>query len=103
MIAAVSFWELVVAALHRSPAGLQIARDNVARWLAQGHSAPHRLAEWDALLADAQSGPAGMERLLAVLTGSDVRSERLRDFHPFAGVLTREERRQAKELCGFRH
>jgi hypothetical protein len=28
---------------------------------------------------------------------------RLKEFSPFAGVLTREERRQARELCGYRH
>jgi len=30
-------------------------------------------------------------------------SGRLRDFHPMAGILTREERREARELCGYRH
>jgi hypothetical protein len=30
-------------------------------------------------------------------------SGRLRDFHPMVGILTREERREARELCGYRH
>jgi len=28
---------------------------------------------------------------------------RMRDFHPFAGILSREQRRQAAELCAYRH
>lgn len=97
------YWQLVAEKLQRVPPLLQTARENIIRWRSQGQSAPHRLDEWDELLRDAQTNREGLNRLLAVLLGSDEHSERLREFNPFPGVLTREERRRARELCGYRH
>jgi hypothetical protein len=98
-----SLFELYAEKLAAHPELLSVARENCARWLRQGHSAPARLREWDELLAAAQEDASGMARLRAVLLGTDEVSARLRDFHPLAGILTREERRQARELCGYRH
>jgi len=67
---------------------------------------PQRAAappEWDDLPASAEQSEAGRQRLRVILAGSNEADARLRDFHPFAGILTREERRQARELCGYRH
>jgi hypothetical protein len=102
-VAVSSLWELLAEKLAAHPELLAVARENCARWLREGHSGAARLREWDALLADAQTSAAGFARLRAVLTGGDKRDARLRDFHPLAGILTREERRQARELCGYRH
>lgn len=99
----VSLWELLAAKLATHPELLQVARENCSRWLREGHSGASRLQEWDGILANAQQGKAGQDQLQAVLAGNDEHTARLRDFHPFAGILTREERRQAKELCGYRH
>jgi hypothetical protein len=71
--------------------------------LREGHSAPQRLRAWDEVLAAAEHGATGRERLQEILAGANAADERLREFHPFAGILTREERRQARELCGYRH
>ncbi len=98
-----SFWDLIAGKVRTSPVALDIARQNIVRWLAQGQSAPHRLVEWDTLLAAAQTDEAGLTRLLHTILSNDEQSQRLRDFHPFAGILTREERRRTKELCGYRH
>ena len=98
-----TFWELLAAKLGRQPELLAVARGNCARWLGEGHSAPQRLREWDALLARAEQSEAGRRRLREVLAGANEADARLREFHPFAGILTREERRQARELCGYRH
>jgi hypothetical protein len=98
-----SLWELLADKLTAHPELLRVARDNCSRWLRDGHSAAARLREWDALLAEAQTGAAGQAKLRAVLAGADEYSARLREFHPLAGILTREERRQARELCGYRH
>ena len=57
------------------------------------------LRQWDALLARAEA--VEFDRLREAMLGDA--SERLRDFHPMAGILTREERRAARELCGYRH
>ena len=98
-----SYWRILADKLQADPALLQIARDNIVRWTEQGHSAPHRLNEWDRLLRAAQEDVEGMRHLISVLLHPDATSQRLRDFSPFAGVLSREERRRARELCGFRH
>jgi len=98
-----SFWELLADKLARHPELLAVARANCARWLSEGHSAPQRLREWDDLLAAAGQNEAGRQRLRKILVDANDADARLRDFHPFAGILTREERRQARELCGYRH
>jgi hypothetical protein len=98
-----TFWELLAEKLARQPELLAVARGNCARWLGEGHSAPQRLRAWDELLAAAEQNEAGRRRLREVLAGANEADERLREFHPFAGILTREERRQARELCGYRH
>ena len=99
----ISLYEAFADKLSAHPEMLGVARDNCARWLREGHSAPHRLREWDALLAAAQMGAAGQARLREVLLGSNEADVRLREFHPLAGILTREERRNTRELCGYRH
>jgi hypothetical protein len=102
-VARTSLWELLAEKLAAHPELLAVARENCARWLREGHSGAARLQEWDALLAGAQASAEGFTRLRAVLIGTDESAARLRDFHPLAGILTREERRRAKELCGYRH
>ena len=97
------YWEIVANKLEREPALLEVVRQNIIRWQGQGHSAPQRLAEWEGLLAAAQRDAEGFQRLMQVLRGKDAQSVRLREFSPFAGILTREERRRARELCGYRH
>jgi len=101
--AAPSIWELLADKLARHPELLAVARANCARWLNEGHSAPQRLREWDEVLAAAGQSETGRQRLREILAGANEADARLRDFHPFAGILTREERRQARELCGYRH
>jgi hypothetical protein len=98
-----SYIELVAAKLAERPDLIAVARENCARWLAERHSAPDRLRAWDAILAAAEADAAGMARLQHALRSQDPSDARLRDFHPFAGILTREERRRARELCGYRH
>jgi hypothetical protein len=98
-----SLWTLFIEKLESHPELIEVARENCARWLREGHSGAAQLREWDALLAQAQSSAEGFLRLRTVLEGVDECSMRLREFHPLAGILTRDERRQAKELCGYRH
>lgn len=98
-----SYWQLVADKLQREPGLVRIARDNIVRWRSQGQTATHRLEQWERLLIDAQAGERGMLCLMNVLLGSEEENERLREFNPFPGILTREERRRARELCGYRH
>ena len=101
--AAPGYWQLVADKLQRAPELLQVARDNIVRWRAQGQTAPHRLEQWERILIDARSSENGLRRRMNVLLGTGEENQRLREFSPFPGILTREERRQARELCGYRH
>ena len=64
--------ELVADKLEQAdPAGraalLRVPLDNIDRWLAHGHSAPHRLEQWRAILVRAQAGSEGFRELLGLL------------------------------------
>jgi hypothetical protein len=80
---------------------LRIPLENIDRWLANGHTAPHRLEQWRGIILRAQQSGDGFEALLGLLRGPSEEAERLRDFAPFAGALTREERRQAVPRCAY--
>ncbi len=93
--------ELVADKLERDPALLRIPLENIDRWLANGHTAPHRLEQWREIILRAQESRAGLEALLHLLRAGDETSSRLRDFAPFAETLTREERRGAAPSCAY--
>jgi hypothetical protein len=80
---------------------LRIPLDNIDRWLANGHTAPHRLEQWRQILLRAQESPEGFQELLVLLRDCGENAQRLKDFAPFAGVLTRDERRQARSECAY--
>jgi len=80
---------------------LRIPLENIDRWLAHGHTAPHRLEQWRQILLGAQHSPAGFDGLLRLLRDPGDSSQRLRDFAPFAGVLTRQERQHATPECAY--
>ena len=78
---------------------LRIPLENIDRWLANGHTAPHRLEPWRQIVLCAQAAPEGFQELLRLLRDRSEQAQRLKDFAPFAGVLTRDERRQAAPEC----
>ena len=80
---------------------LQIPLDNIARWLAHGHTAPHRLKQWRQILICAETSSHGFSELLKLLRDKDEAAQRLRDFAPFAGVLDWEQRQQAIPECAY--
>ena len=93
--------ELVADKLEREPALLRIPLENIDRWLANGHTAPHRLEQWRQMILRARESEEGFAELLGVLRADDEASARLKDFAPFAGTLTREERRGAAPSCAY--
>ena len=80
---------------------LRIPLENIDRWLANGHTAPHRLEQWRLILLRAQQSPEGFQDLARLLRDTSDVAQRLKDFAPFAGMLTREERRQAAPECAY--
>ena len=93
--------ELVADKLELAPALLQVPLDNIDRWIANGHTAPHRLEEWRRIILRARESAEGFAALLALLRDSDPAHERLKEFEPFAGVLTAAERRGARPTCAY--
>jgi hypothetical protein len=98
--------ELVADKLERADSTvcatlLRIPLDNIERWLANGHTAPHRLEQWRQILLRAQQSPEGFQELLALLRDRSDVNVRLKDFAPFAGILSAAERRQAQPTCAY--
>jgi hypothetical protein len=91
--------ELAVPAARQTL--LRIPLDNIDRWLANGHTAPHRLEQWRQIILRAQASPAGFQDLLDLLRDGSEPAQRLKDFAPFAGVLTRQERHRATPECAY--
>lgn len=96
-------FRLIADKIARDPALLQVGLDNIARWIANGADQQHRLRQWEGLILAAKSSPAGMDALLAALREDSERAAHLREFAPFAGILSREEMREILIPCAFTH
>src|SRR6266478_2349453 len=95
--------DLVADKLELDPSLVRIPLENIDRWLANGHTAPHRLEQWRQIILRAQQSPEGFQELLALLRESRQETERLREFAPFAGVLTAAERLPFIRQCVYSH
>ena len=95
--------ELVADKIERDPSLLRIPLANIDRWLANGHTAPHRLEQWRQIILGAQESPAEFQQLLTLLREDNPATKRLREFAPFAGVLTARERRIVIRQCVYSH
>lgn len=93
--------DLAADKLEHDPTLLRIPLENIDRWLANGHTAPHRLEQWRQIIQRAQQAPEGFAELLALLRDRSEATERIREFAPFAGILTAAERRQAQPTCAY--
>lgn len=82
---------------------LRIPLENIDRWIANGHTAPHRLEQWRQIILRAQQSAEGFRELLALLRDRGPATERLREFAPFAGVLTAAERAVVIRQCAYSH
>lgn len=90
----------VAARLREEPALLQIARDNLGRWLRQNADAPALVRcyrEWEALL------DRPLEDLCQILETDSEEGRRLRQNSPFAGVLPPAEVWSLKAVIRQRH
>jgi len=82
---------------------LRIPLENIDRWLANGHTAPHRLEQWREILRRAMESAEGFQELLKVLRDPGEEAVHLRSFDPFPGVLTTLERRKILLQCAYAH
>ena len=95
--------ELVADKLERDHSLLRIPLENIERWLANGHTAPHRLEQWRQIVLGAQESEEGFQALLTLLRRNEAATERLKEFAPFAGVLTAKERQAFIRQCVYSH
>lgn len=95
--------DLVAEKLAREPWLLRVPLENIDRWLANGDNVPSRLEQWRQIILRAQASPEGFQELLALLQDRSEASERLREFAPFAGVLTAAERLPVIRQCVYSH
>ena len=84
-------FECIAGKIEREPGLLEIPLANIARWLAQGHSARERLEGWRDMIELACDSSEGLARLVALLREDSADVGEWKAFSPFAGVLTREE------------
>ena len=85
---ALKMMRLIVAKIDADPSLVQICVENMKRWKRQNDGyQPRCLDQWGELFA---SEP--WERLRERLLEQSDEGQRLRTSHPFAGVLTQEER-----------
>ncbi|MCI0535809.1 MAG: hypothetical protein L0Z50_11345 [Verrucomicrobiales bacterium] len=98
-----SLQDLVADKIENDSTLLRIPLDNIDRWIANGHTAPHRLEQWRQIIHRAQQSPEGLQELLTLLRDRSAATERLRDFAPFAGVLTAAERAVIIRQCAYSH
>ena len=82
---------------------LDWALDTLQKWTSQGEIPLLRAAEWRRIIEDAKLGNEGLKALVAILRDESEQGRRLKDFAPFAGVLSREERRAVFLKCAYDH
>jgi hypothetical protein len=98
-----NLYPLIADKVEHNPAAVNVALATLSKWEALGEAPSDRLATWRRILCDAKKGKVGMKRLLVVLRDESESNRRLLDFGPFAGVLTREERRKVFLKCAYDH
>ncbi len=94
---------LIADKIQADPTLLQTGLDNIDRWIANGSTQVHRLEEWRALILNARKSEEGLRHLLALLREDSESAAHLRDFAPFAGILTAQDRRPFLLACAFAH
>lgn len=95
--------DLVADKLEQNPSLLYIPLENIGRWISQCYSTPHRLEQWRQIILRAQETPQGFQFLLDLLRDHGETAERLKEFAPFAGVLTAAERQTVIRECVYSH
>jgi hypothetical protein len=96
-----SYYDAIADKIEAHPELLDIPLENIERWLAQNHSAPHRLEQWRTIILEAKTNADGLKKLLSILRDNAEEATHLKSFAPFPGVLTSAERREL--LCSHRH
>ena len=85
------------------PELLETAMKTLRHWREEKFAPEARLKKWEALISAAQKNSGALRDLLSLLRDESQEARRLKDFGPFAGILSREERRRVILSCGYDH
>ncbi len=94
---------LIADKIERDPALLEIGLENISRWMARGIDQQHKLLEWRDRILAAQRSQESLASLLALLRAEGEQAEFEREFAPFAGVLSAQDRRPFLSECSYTH
>ncbi len=94
---------MIADKINKNPALLEIGLQNIDRWIANGASQVHRLEQWRTLILEAKKSKVAMDHLLSILREDSEQASHLRDFAPFSGILSTEERRPFLLECAYTH
>ncbi len=98
-----NLFPLIAQVVERDPTVLDRAMETLERWEAASLAPASRLAQWRGLIVEARRSPSGRIALLDLLRDESLDARRLKDFAPFAGILTREQRRTVFLSCSYDH
>lgn len=98
-----NLYPLIAEKIEKHPEIIRTALTTLKKWEDLGNIPENRVKEWRNILKKAQSGRKGFEELMMILGSRSGKNRRLLDFAPFAGVLTREERRKVFLRCAYDH
>jgi hypothetical protein len=98
-----NLFPLIAEAIERDPSVIERAVETLRHWEASGAVPAARIAQWNDLLGEARRSPEGMTELLRLLREDSAEARRIKDFAPFAGILSREQRRPVFLSCSYDH
>ncbi len=96
-------YPLVADRLTRDAGLLDEALLVLDHWDSREIGPERRRREWRQILVAAKAGGKGYQALIDLLRNTNESARRLKDFAPFAGILSREERRKAFLQCTYDH
>lgn len=85
-----SLWLRIARHIEQHPEDLNIALENLDRWLALGRVHPGPIHEWRRRIAAARQSPAGMRDLLDFMAAPNHDSEPIKSCSPFVGLPIEE-------------
>ena len=99
------FFEAIARKIEGDPGLLNVPLENIERWLANAHTAPHRLRQWREIILRAadDARPEGLSELLNLLRSQNEDALHLKSFDPFPGILTSKERQEILLQCAYAH
>jgi hypothetical protein len=98
-----NYYPLIARKLERDPALVKTAMATLNHWSRLGNIPQTRVRQWRRILHGAMRSGKGFRELLKILRDDSEKGARLKDFGPFAGLLSREERRKVFLKCVYSH